>query len=117
MSILSRAKALIDQKWFRPREDKAAAYEQFLTEELKLFEERIDINLKDLAELHGYATKLGSDISYDTQVNGTKIFSQNSLLQSYCYLSAVYALFKRKGIVIHDMQIGDDKDHIKKGCI
>lgn len=117
MSILDRVKALMERKYFRSGEEKIRSYEEFLLEELKPFVERIDINVKDLAELHGRAAQIAGNVSYNTKVNGKKIYSENSLLQAYCYLHAAYALFKLKGIVIHDIRIGDDKDDNEKGQV
>ena len=117
MSILKKAADLINQKLFRMESEKVRAYEEFLREELKPFDEIMELDLKDLAEIHSRAAQIATSTSYGEEVNGKRVFSDPNLLQAYCYVMAVYGKFKSRNVIIHDIQIGDLKDIRRKNQV
>lgn len=116
-SLYSKAKALLDRMMFRSTETKMHEYEQFLKNEIKPEDLVHYFSTKDLAEIHSRACHLASTVSYGEEVNGERVFSNPALLQSFCYFQAVYGQLRARGLIPHQVKLGDQKDENRKNSI
>lgn len=114
--LYQKAQDLLNRMMFRSSDTRLHEFEQFL-KDIKRTDGIVDISIQDLNEMHGYACHLASTMSHGEEVNGTRVFSDPKLLQSYCYFQAIYAKLKGKGLITHDIRLGDQKDANRKGTI
>lgn len=115
--LYQKAQSLLNRMMWRHSDTKLSEYEQFIKDEIKPTDGIVEISAQDLTEIHGNACHLASTASYGEEVNGKRVFSDLKLLQSYCYFQAVYAKLKGKGLITHDIRVGDQKDQNRKSRI
>jgi hypothetical protein len=70
-----------------------------------------------LAEIHSRAVDIGKNLSYGFEINGKRVHSDTTLFQAYCYAEAMTGYFRAKGIILHEVKFGDQKDENKRGLI
>lgn len=115
--LFDKARALLDRVMFKRADDRLKELEDFIKNEIKPEILEVRFSSRDLMEIHGKAAQIATSTSYGEEVNGKRIFSDPSLLQAYCYFQAVHAQLRARGLLIHDIKLGDQKDENRKGQI
>jgi len=108
--LKNKIKELLDLTQFKSNDIQLKQLKEFLKEEFLPDKKPLDISTNDLLQIRDLAIKNWLQMKNNTTMNSKLIIDNPDLYQAYCYFQAIYCFLRGKGLMFHDIRIGDQKD-------